>query len=182
MCLFSNNPRQQNEAYTCRYLSTFVVFFYPMTRTRFGPWIWIGRRFGIVDVHHRPLASQVLTAHLRQSRYPYWTAFFIPYRSILNDQFGWSHFNWSVDGHNYHILRIGCWPYIKYHCSRRPLEDLYIQNVFYTWIKCLQFGIPTLAYGITGWMMAKHHEDVHINSTKSIRIYFWYKENRDLPY
>lgn len=87
----------------------------------------------------KPLASQVLTAALESS--PHWTSYFVPYRSILNDQFGLSHFNWAnTAGVNYHILRIGCYPYIKYHCSQRPVQDLALEDRIYTILKALNLG------------------------------------------
>lgn len=36
-----------------------------------------------------------------------------------------------VDGANYHVLRTGAFPFIKYHISRRPHEDLSLEDNFY---------------------------------------------------
>ena len=56
----------------------------------------------------KPLSSEVLTCHLRQNDLPHWTAFCFYQHKVINDQFGWSHFNWevwtSMDDHSVKIL------------------------------------------------------------------------------
>ena len=96
----------------------------------------------LITRHHRdrPPASLVLTCHLRQQGHPHWTSYCVHYRSVQNDQFGLSHFNWSVEGSNYHVLRIGCFPYIKYHCTKRPEEDLSSEDKLYTVLKLVNLG------------------------------------------
>ncbi|KAK3595144.1 hypothetical protein CHS0354_028576 [Potamilus streckersoni] len=133
-------------------------------------------------LHHcRPLASEVLTCQLRQRDLPCWTSFCVYKWSIVNDQFGLSHFNWEVDGVNYHILRTGCFPYIKYHCSRRPYQDLTTENTFFTVLKIINVGIPTLAYGIGSWMLIKFEEEVK-TSKGTVKVYFLNKEDRNAQY
>ncbi len=54
-----------------------------------------------------PKSSEILRCYIRQRNYPPWTSYFILQYDCLNDQFGQSHFEFDVDGHNYHILRTG---------------------------------------------------------------------------
>eukprot|EP00106_Octopus_bimaculoides_P019480 XP_014786922.1 PREDICTED: uncharacterized protein C15orf61-like [Octopus bimaculoides] len=130
---------------------------------------------------NRPLASEVLTCHLLQRQHPYWTSFSVYKKSVCNDHFGLSHFNWTVGKYNYHILRTGCFPFIKYHCTRRPYEDLTFDNTFFTFLKVINLGVPTLAYGIACWMLVRYHEDVE--TTKgTVRIYFLNKEEKNSQY
>ena len=88
----------------------------------------------------KPTASEVLTKHLNKQKRPPWTSYFVRYDSVLNDHFGLSNFNWTASGVNYQILRTGCYPYIKYHCSRKEPENLRTLNAFCTYIKALNFG------------------------------------------
>ncbi|CAH3138632.1 unnamed protein product [Pocillopora meandrina] len=126
----------------------------------------------------KPKASEVLTQHLRQRGLPNWTSYFVRYKSVMNDNFAMSHFNWLVDGQNYHILRTGCFPFIKYHCSKRPWQDLKLENNILTLLKILNLGIPTLAYGIAAFFLIKHEETVKtVNG--DVKIYFLMEEEKD---
>jgi len=92
-------------------------------------------------------AYQVLTSYLLQTREPPWTSYFVRYVDVVNDQRGMSHFNWPAGGSNYHVLRTGCFPYIKYHCSKRPVQDLSGEDRFFKAIKILNLGKWTATTG-----------------------------------
>lgn len=85
--------------------------------------------------HKKPLASEVLTCYLLQCNEPPWTSYFVKYDSVQDNQWGLSHFNWVAGNSNYHILRTGCYPFIKYHCSKRPHQDLSLENILMRTIK-----------------------------------------------
>ena len=124
----------------------------------------------------RPFASEVLTSYLKQRKYPHWTSYFVKYKSVVDDQKGKSHFNWTIDDINYIVLRTGCWPFIKYHCTKHPYVNLYKEDIFFTTLKIINLGIPCLAYGVGSYFLIKHTEVVE-TKYGPISIYFLYKEN-----
>ncbi|CAG9863573.1 unnamed protein product [Phyllotreta striolata] len=129
----------------------------------------------------KPRASEVLTNYIKQCNEPPWTSYFVKYSSIVDDQWGKSHFNWKVGHSNYHILRTGCFPYVKYHCTKRNYENLRVDDIFFRSIKVLNLGIPCLAYGIAAIFLIKHSEDVLMNRG-SVKIYFLYPEDKGSEY
>ena len=124
----------------------------------------------------KPRSSDVLTSYLLQRQLPPWTSYFVKYQDIVSDQRGLSHFNWKVNNANYHILRTGCYPYIKYHCTRRPVENLSIDDTLFRTLKIMNLGIPCLAYGIAAQFLISHEEQV-ITPKDPVTIYFLYKED-----
>jgi len=103
-------------------------------------WIQVTYSF-LVPFFSHSYYFQALTCYLEQRKCPPWTSYFIKYDSIIDDQRGKSHFNWTVkEGHNYHILRTGCYPYIKYHCTKRPHQDLSLDDLLFRIIKILNLG------------------------------------------
>ena len=99
---------------------------------------------------------------------------YVPYCEVENDLFCRSHFNFEVDGLNYHILRTGAFPFVKFHCSQRPKEDLRIEDVFYGTLKVLNLGLTESATGLTfdalddtgsGWVTFENVQEVTCHSS-----------------
>ncbi|XP_028154088.1 uncharacterized protein C15orf61 homolog [Diabrotica virgifera virgifera] len=126
---------------------------------------------------HKPTSSEVLTNYIKQCQEPPWTSYFVKYSSITDDQWGKSHFNWKVGKSNYHILRTGCFPYIKYHCTKRDPQDLKFDDIFFKAIKVLNLGIPCLAYGVSAIFLIRHTETVRMKKG-NVDIYFLYPEDK----
>lgn len=130
---------------------------------------------------NKPLASEVLTSYLLQTKEPPWTSYFVKYSDVVNDQRGMSHFNWPVGSSNYHVLRTGCFPYIKYHCTKRPKQNLEIDDKFFKAIKILNLGIPTLMYGLAATFLIRHREIVKTPRGK-VTIHFLLPEDKGSLY
>ncbi|XP_073942831.1 uncharacterized protein C15orf61 isoform X1 [Choristoneura fumiferana] len=131
----------------------------------------------VLRIFSRPDASEVLTAYLTQCNEPPWTSYFVKYSSVRDDQYGMSNFNWRVGKSNYQILRTGCFPYIKYHCSRKAAEDLGTSDKFMRVIKVANFGIPCLLYGLAATQLIRHTEIVQ-TSKGPVTIYFLLPEHK----
>ncbi|CAD7084340.1 unnamed protein product [Hermetia illucens] len=126
----------------------------------------------------KPKASEVLTAYLKQCNEPPWTSYFVKFKDVENDQFGKSHFNWTLDtGANYHILRTGCYPYLKYHCSKRPWQNLDTEDKFFRILKVMNLGLPLLFYGLAATWLISHKETVRLQEG-DVTIYFLYAEDK----
>ncbi|CAG4992002.1 unnamed protein product [Parnassius apollo] len=129
----------------------------------------------------KPTSSEVLTSYLVQCKEPPWTSYFVKYSSVKDDQFGMSNFNWKVGKSNYQILRTGCFPYIKYHCSKKEAEDLKSSDKFMRVIKIANLGIPCLLYGIAATILIRHSEVVN-TSKGPVTIYFLLPEHKGSLY
>ncbi|KAF8764255.1 uncharacterized protein C15orf61-like [Argiope bruennichi] len=149
-------------------------------RGLYGPITRISLLVRSEQILKRPAASEVLSCHIKQRKYPPWTSYFVKYNSILNDQFGLSHFNWQVEHANYHILRTGCFPYIKYHCTKRHFQNLEMENKFFLYLKVLNLGLPTLAYGLGALLLIKFEETVN-TPLGPVKIFFL-NEEKDSMY
>ncbi|XP_061387703.1 uncharacterized protein C15orf61 homolog [Musca vetustissima] len=127
----------------------------------------------------KPRASEVLTAYLKQCNEPPWTSYFVKLKDVENDQWGRSHFNWTLDtGANYHILRTACYPYLKYHCTKREIQDLSLEDKFFRFLKIINLGLPMLFYGLAAIRLISHEEAVHLPNGDTVSIYFLYAEDK----
>lgn len=98
-------------------------------------------------------------------------------RDVQDDNFGDKHFNFDVDGYNYSILRIGCYPYIKYHCTKEPWKDFSTENYLYKFITVLNCGLPCLLYGLAAQAFIQHTDYiVDKNTGQKVAIKFLLKE------
>ena len=133
------------------------------------------------SIESKPKSSLVLETYLKQRNNPTWTAFYVAQSEVQNDLWGKSHFNFQISNseNNYHVLRTGAFPFIKFHCTLGPKEDLNFENHFYNGLKIANFGFPCLLYGIAGLLWANHIEEVKIQNYHPIKIYFWYQETHN---
>lgn len=53
-------------------------------------------------------ASEVLTAYLTQCKDPHWTSYFVKAADVENDQWGKSHFNWTLRSGKFFLFLIQC--------------------------------------------------------------------------
>ena len=51
----------------------------------------------------------------------------------------------------------------------RPHENLDLEDNFYGVLKILNFGLPTLAYGISGLLMATYTESLKVNKYSIVK-------------
>ncbi|KAE9555283.1 hypothetical protein FO519_001534 [Halicephalobus sp. NKZ332] len=144
----------------------------------FWVFCWPYRNFMNLGYKRRPKASDVLAAYIRKRNYPSWTSYFVAYKEIQDDNFGEKHFNFQVDGRNYHILRTGCFPYIKYHCTQRSYQDLSAENNLYRVITAVNLGIPCLLYGIAAIGLIRHCDSIlEPRTNKAVTINFLIEED-----
>lgn len=70
---------------------------------------------------------------------------------------------------------------MKYHCTKRPFEDLSFEDNFYKVIKVINLGIPQLLYGIAAIYQIRYVEYVDMPHGK-VPIYFLYQEDKGAEY
>ena len=123
----------------------------------------------------------IFSSHLHQKNYPHWTSFFIKYSSITDDNHGKSHFNLNFgDNNNYEILRTGCYPYIKYHCTKKnPPNNLEFSNKFITILKYSNLFLPCLIYGVYASFLVRH---VEVVEEYGVELHFLIKEAENSRY
>ncbi|KAK6728275.1 hypothetical protein RB195_005737 [Necator americanus] len=88
------------------------------------------RRYLRPSYTQRPLASSVLRSYIRKRGHPSWTSYFVEYRQVQDDHFAEKHFNFEVDGHNYHILR-QVYAFVVFEIKRVVLISSSSENYFY---------------------------------------------------
>jgi len=130
----------------------------------------------------KPLVSNVLREFLIQRKLPHWTSYFVKYSDIKNDHHGYSHFNFPVKNtagqvKNYEILRTGCYPFIKYHCTATdPPNDLKLTNSIIRMVKISTGCLPCLVYGTAARYLITHCEKLE---SRQVDIHFLIPEDHD---
>uniref|UniRef100_A0A0N5CW22 Anoctamin n=1 Tax=Thelazia callipaeda TaxID=103827 RepID=A0A0N5CW22_THECL len=75
------------------------------------------------------------------------------------------------------IFRTGCFPFIKYHCTRGSWQDFSFENRLYKLITIINFGIPCLLYGLAAQALIQHIEYITDENTgRKVEIKFLLKE------
>jgi len=126
----------------------------------------------------KPTCSVMLQHFLIQRKLPYWTSFFVKYSDVKSDHHGKSHFNVLVQDpenpttvQNYEILRTGCYPYIKYHCTlTNPPNDLQFTNSVIRACKIGTLCLPCLLYGSAAVFLITHKE--HVKTLDDLELHF----------
>ncbi|KJH53560.1 hypothetical protein DICVIV_00305 [Dictyocaulus viviparus] len=86
----------------------------------------------------------------------------------------------SLSHQSWDLHRVGCFPYIKYHCTKRPVQDLSFENNLYRLITIANLGLPCLLYGLAAVFLIKHTEIIEDEETKKlVRIHFLIKEDHN---
>uniref|UniRef100_A0A1I8EBE3 Uncharacterized protein n=2 Tax=Wuchereria bancrofti TaxID=6293 RepID=A0A1I8EBE3_WUCBA len=74
-------------------------------------------------------------------------------------------------------FRIGCYPYIKYHCTKEPWKDFSTENCLYKFITVLNCGLPCLLYGLAAQAFIQHTDYiVDKNTGQKVAVKFLLKE------
>ncbi|ALC47825.1 CG34148 [Drosophila busckii] len=67
---------------------------------------------------------------------------------------------------------------MKYHCSKREVQDLSLEDKFFRFLKIINLGLPMLFYGLAAIHLISHTEVVHVSDKINVPIYFLYAEDK----
>lgn len=71
-------------------------------------------------------------------------------------------------------------PYIKYHCTKRPVEDLSSEDRLYRLITVANLGVPCVLYGLAALALIRHTETIEDEQTKkTVPVHFLIKEDHN---
>jgi hypothetical protein len=136
----------------------------------------------MASVRNIKRASEVLKLHLSTclSRDQSWTSYFVKYSDIYDDDFGKSNYDVLVGDTNFQILRTGCWPYVKYHCTKTPSTDLQITDKVIRISKTLAFP-ACIGYGVAAFFLLRspNHGSVQYKfGNRQVVLYFLLDESK----
>lgn len=118
-----------------------------------------------MTVQRRVPAERVLEACLRKQGLPWITSFFLDLDTCDGHALRWrSHFRVQVEKANYNILHVGCFPFIKFHCTRaESARSLVLDNILINCLKAINCGVPQIVYGCISWLLITRQETILVD-------------------